>query len=58
MKVRFLIEQWSDQNIIEMTQEEYDNFAAMNLWEQEEFIQSKSNYDFETVNIELHEIKG
>ena len=59
-KVRILVEKWSNQDIIEMSDEAFEEFQEMSITEQEDYLEEHYPYimTFDIVNIDITEQKG
>jgi hypothetical protein len=56
-KYRFLIEKWSNQPVIELTEEEKKEFDEMNTDDKAYFLECKCPVLYDVVNVELNEVK-
>ena len=56
VEVNVLIEKWSNQDSIKMTQDEYNELIEMDLVDQWDWLQSKypSFFSFDVVNIDIN----
>ena len=55
-KVRFLAIYWSDQQVVEITDEEFENWKNLSLKEQEKFMEKKQGFiTKELIDIEINE---
>jgi hypothetical protein len=54
IKFRPLIEKWSEQPLIEVTQEEWEELQNMDYMDQLDWLESNRYYSYSVVNVELN----
>jgi hypothetical protein len=54
IKFRPLIEKWSEQPLIEVTQEEWDELQNMDYIDKLDWLESNRYYSYAVVNVELN----